>query len=234
MFSTGIHSPGVSVAGVLCSIAEQGEQLAWLLAALRDSRDQEPILSRPLVIKLGAKNTWEIRTESTVGSIGNIAGLSLLKTLGWLGTVIEPVIAVGFPTIRRPQSAWFGKGIEISPSLLTRLFPPILGRSVVELVDEKQGVCLWHAGGCQCRRAQGSQIPNLDIQQYRHIVDICPGTNGPEGEPSAAPRTDVLDTGDSPPAAGNVGGSGFEFRLPRDILGVRDDVDTRFPGGPDP
>lgn len=192
------------VEGVSYWIAEQGEQLAWLLAALRDSGDQEPILSMPLVIKLGAENTWEIRTESTVGSIGNTEGLSTLKTLGWLGTVISPVIAQGFPTIRRPPSAWFGKGIEISPSLLTRLFPPISGRSVVQLVEEKQGVCLWHAGGCQCRRAQGSQISNLDVQQYRHIVDICPGTNVPEGEPSAAPRTDDLDTGDSPPAAGSV------------------------------
>ena len=193
----------MSVEGVPYSVAEQGEQLAWLLAALQDSEDQEPVLSMPSITKMHLEKIWGIETELTWSSIGNTNGLSTLKTLGWLGTVIAPVIAQGFPTIRRPPSAWFGKGIEISPNLLTLLFPLNPGRSVVELVDKKQGMCLWHAGGCQCPRAQGFLVPNLDIQQYRHVVDICPGTNGSEGEPSAAPRTDDLDTRDSPPAAGS-------------------------------
>ncbi len=194
----------VFIQGVSTSIAEQGEQLAWLLAALQDPESKAPILSRSSITKISVENTWGIFPESARGSIGNTDNLSILKTLGWFGTLIAPVIAQGFPTIRRPPSARFGKGIEISPNLLTHLFTPISGGSAVELVDEKQGVCLWHAGGCQCRRAQGPQIPSLDIQQYRHIVDICPGTSGLESEPSPALRTDDLDTRDSPPVAGSV------------------------------
>ncbi|KAK4038556.1 hypothetical protein C8A01DRAFT_17395, partial [Parachaetomium inaequale] len=167
--------------GVSYSIAEQGEQLAWLLAALQGYGKQEAIFSKPSIHKRDA-DTWAIRAESVVHNGG---------------LVTEPIIAYGFPTIRRP-SASFCRGLEISPSVLFSLIPAeslvasdgqvrLFGADrVLELVDETQGVCLWHAvsiegRGCECRRSSKLQISG-EIHQYRHIVDTCPDSNGLESK----------------------------------------------------
>ena len=183
--------------GVSYSIAEQGEQLAWLLTALQSPENHETSFNSPSIVKRDA-NIWEIRVEPTLGSV-NKGGLSVLKRLGWLGNgkVMEQSIALGFPTICRPSSS-FHKGVEISPSVLFSLIPAeslvvreghirLFGTNqVLELVDETQGVCLWHViptggKGCDCRRSQELHIFK-DIQQYRHIVDTCHDSAGLENK----------------------------------------------------
>ncbi|KAK3901051.1 hypothetical protein C8A05DRAFT_35277 [Staphylotrichum tortipilum] len=117
----------VFVQGISYSIAEQGEQLAWLLAAFQDSEDQEPVFSRPSVVKKDS-GIWEIRAESTPGAAAHAGGLSALEKLGWLDrhdSVDEsrvPSVVDGASAVANHQATNANPGVQgIAPSL-----PPTL------------------------------------------------------------------------------------------------------------
>ena len=224
------------VKGVSYSVAEQGEQLAWLLAALQNSDDQEIIYSTPSVVKSDAGDAWELQAELTPPSLVDIGGLSTLKKLGWLGKFFEPVIARGFPTTRRPSSL---PGVEVSPSVLLSFISDESlvswdGRvclfaidQVLELVELKQGVCLWHAlpteVECICRCGTGLRISG-GIRKYRHIVDICPGPEDPERKVGSTPTPanentrQTLDASHSPFASTTPNSQGSTLNGPETSL----------------
>lgn len=174
------------VKGGSYSIAERGEQLAWLLAALQPSNNQGIVHAKPSIHQNGTNGVWEIdvHTEPAAYASDSMGGISALKKLGWLGKDIEPVVTRGFPTARRPSGL---QGLEISARVLFSLMPIIelsgghhrLAGSdgYLDLVQLKEGVCVWHAVGlredeCACRR--GLVITLLkDIRKYRHVLNTC-------------------------------------------------------------
>jgi len=173
----------VFVEGVSHSIAEQGEQLAWLVSALQNSKTREILYNKPSIVKRDT-GIWEIQVDLTPGPVVNTGGLSTLKKLGWLGEAIEPVIVQGYPTFRRPSSP-FAASLELSPvALFFRGHTHLLIRaSPLELAKQRQGVCLWHMGimnegkewSCQCNPEPAPGLPG-GLGLCRHFVDICPGS----------------------------------------------------------
>ena len=71
----------VFVEGVSHSIAEQGEQLAWLVSALQSSENREILYNKPSIVKRDA-GIWEIQVDPIPGPVVDTGGLSTLKKLG--------------------------------------------------------------------------------------------------------------------------------------------------------
>ena len=131
----------VLVEGVSHSVAEQAEQLAWLVTALQDSENQDVVHSRPSIAKRDA-SVWEIGAEWTPGPVVETEGLLASKQLNWLGKRVEPVLVQGFPTFRRPSRS-FATPVEVSPMAL-RYF--LIGSAqFLQLAKQDQDVLLWHA-----------------------------------------------------------------------------------------
>jgi len=180
----------VCAEGVSYTIAEEAEQLAWLFTALQDAeteKTQTIKYSRPCIAH-GNAGVWKIRTEQTSGPASKTESLFTLERLGWLGNVINPVIAQGFPTIRCPS---FATDLEVSPEVMASLVVPMRNRSsedwwvhvlrtdqILELVEQKQGACLWHvvtAGAKRCQCGRGIEaVGSKEIRQYRHFLGSCP------------------------------------------------------------
>ena len=70
----------------------------------------------PSVFAAGIGEPWEInaQVDTIPDPINKVSGLSALQKLGWFNKYIEPVIAQGFPTARRPPEF---SGVELSPPL---------------------------------------------------------------------------------------------------------------------
>ncbi|KAK4167959.1 hypothetical protein QBC43DRAFT_310533 [Cladorrhinum sp. PSN259] len=186
---TSIDTISVKAKGVSYSVADRGAQLAWMLAALDDSDYQpgEVTCTRPSIFQASPEDPWEINADVEHIKIHNIPCLSPLDKLFWLDTFIKPVVAHGFPTTRR---APFATGVEISPTVLfsimfesslefrnthVRLFG--LSAGYLELVHQKDNICLWHAmtsqEECICPKDTSFQLSTKNIRQFRHILGDC-------------------------------------------------------------
>ncbi|KAJ2998820.1 hypothetical protein NUW58_g208 [Xylaria curta] len=129
----------VAVAGLIDSIAEVGEQLAWLSAALNSSCESSDQIcltfSEPLWIRLSSPPTAS-NTHGSVPNDGGVAGFVLayllprrLLTSGhligtsrqgrcWTSLFGELTLVKGFPIPRRPEP---GTGVEIPLPMMAAL-----------------------------------------------------------------------------------------------------------------
>ena len=237
----------VLVKGVSHSVAEQGEQLAWLVTALRDSGNQDFVHSRPSIAKKDA-GVWEIWAESTPAPVVGTEGLLALKQLNWLGNCVEPVIVQGFPTFRRPSRS-FATPLEVSPMALRRFL--IGSAQFLQLAKQNQDVLLWHAApmaeegqsSCRCNpRGPGFQG---DFFSYRHFVTICPGSRGSESRHGTSPFSaaeaqsrdlDLVNTSSATPAGDfsqDSSPSCPETSLDSDMMSVPDSPEALLQDIPD-
>ncbi len=245
-----LHIPAtlsVFVEGTSHSIAEQGEQLAWLVTALQDSETQELVYSKPSIAKRDA-GVLEICVESTPAPAGNIQALLGLEQLGWLGNLINPVIAQGFPTFRH-LSQQFVTDLEISPMILADGLTTLdKTATVLRLAKEGQGAHLWHATiktakwelYCQCNSS--ARLPD-GILRSRHFIGICPGSGGSDSKVSTPVLAaevqvrdrDMLDGLSAPATAGSSPASSQscpETSLDSDMLSVPDSPEVRLQDTP--
>ena len=193
------------VAGSAHSIAERGEQLAWLVAALQHSH-LEPVYSTPIITAYESnKNKSANQPNNHRWSLGNdyksldiTSSLSPLQRMKWHNTFFmsSSIIVQGFPTACRPDQC---PGVEVSPEILFDLLRlPNLkitdghillqGRlATLELVRKTTKVLFWHvllsAPFCSCRpqvllgHEEALQSINiLELWHYRHILGDCDST----------------------------------------------------------
>ncbi|KAK3375818.1 hypothetical protein B0T24DRAFT_207196 [Lasiosphaeria ovina] len=190
----------VEVAGPRRSIAECGEQLAWLTTALQDSNEEIATHHAPLLINqdvthlpLGTQapeSCWKI--EVAHRGRENVPNIAPLIATGWLGGRIKPVIARGFPTTRRPLGF---SGVELSPKVLVSILCATESRW--ELVKKADGICLWHVlpsheERCGCATISQPRF-STDIHDYRHIIDNCPKVHPSSGSSQLRPLQAVPD-----------------------------------------
>lgn len=176
------------VEGVVHTVAEQGEQLAWLVAALSDSEGQEITYSKPSISKLDT-HIWGIWAKSATLASYCTSGISTLKQLGWFAEGIIPVIAQGFPTFRHqsPSSAII---LEVSQMVMMYWRPLHLPERgpALELVGQRKASWLWHAPVTSpCRCTGDAWVPGTGSES-RHFVDVC--RSSVLGDmPGSTPRT---------------------------------------------
>ncbi|KAK3386737.1 hypothetical protein B0H63DRAFT_540787 [Podospora didyma] len=185
----------VAVDGPAYFIAECGEQLAWLQAALQPSHAVvgSVLYTTPIVEPLPESSLgffhhrgWDIHARGVCTSHD-----SQLSGIRLEGCLTQPVIANGFPIRRRPESC---SGLELSADILLQLVgTPSLEVSegcyvlrgplfAVGLVKQTAGFLVWHvlctatASSHPCLGHIGA-IPNLlnidGLCQYRHIIEPC-------------------------------------------------------------
>lgn len=145
------------VSGCPYSIAERGEQLAWLVAALQHSNHDTVVNSTPVVTAHRSdRHHWTI--ESDHKSLDIIPTLSILQTLQRHDTshLLPSIIVQGFPTESRPDHC---PGVEVTSEILLDLVQPpyvkitngrvlLQGRHItlvlVNLFKESTQVLFWH------------------------------------------------------------------------------------------
>ncbi|RYP24693.1 hypothetical protein DL765_000420 [Monosporascus sp. GIB2] len=190
----------VSVAGPAYSIAERGEQLAWLAAALLPPNPRFAVYTTPSLrstTEHTPSKTYEHRwiIDPCKETIGETSDLTALSTQNWKGELHGPVIVRGFPTVLRPERC---PGVEMSPETLFDLIrtPKLevnggrillqgLGKTL-ELFRQKKEVLVWHILGssheaCVCRHYLPREddddtlhFVNLaEVWQHRHILGDC-------------------------------------------------------------
>ncbi|KAF3018422.1 hypothetical protein E8E14_003931 [Neopestalotiopsis sp. 37M] len=203
------------VTGTSYSIAEYGEQLAWLAAALQPTVSALPI--------------WVIEIWRDAIDDADITALAVLE---WQGELRSPVIVRGFPIMSRPETC---PGFEVLPHLLVGLLSNILrgkheerfklstttGR-LLELFEQTKGIMVWHIlrspeEVCTCRKRSlkdddNSLLPfigSVEIWQHRHIITNCPtaklrhGDTIPLIEPGSG-STEISQRECSPPEAAQL------------------------------
>ncbi|KAK3896905.1 hypothetical protein C8A05DRAFT_20226, partial [Staphylotrichum tortipilum] len=234
----------VFVRGVSHTIAEQGQQLAWLVAALCDSEGKGITYSKPSISKRDT-DVWEVWAESTAPT-SSTGGISTLKQLGWLGEGIPPVIAQGFPTFRHPSPS-SAMSLEVSQMVMIYWRPLHLAERgpALELVSQrKDSMRLWHAPVTSpCRCTGDARMPGTDSEP-RHFVAVCrssvfedmPGSTTPRTvcEPQAQER-DVPGSLSTAMAASSKGSTPSSTKTPMDsdMLSVPDSLEAPLRDIPD-
>ncbi|ETS77918.1 hypothetical protein PFICI_09980 [Pestalotiopsis fici W106-1] len=187
------------VTGTSYSIAEYGEQLAWLTAALQPAISNLGTYVRPFMRHVDSyttptekRHSWVIElvkeqiddTDSTACSVQE-----------WQNEPKTPVIVQGFPILSRPGNC---PGIEVPWQLPISLAPSLIcmGKAnrflltatgkVLHLFAQTQGVTIWHIlssprEDCTCHQRflktddkRPLSSPDLvRIWQGRHIITAC-------------------------------------------------------------
>ncbi|KAK3385824.1 hypothetical protein B0H63DRAFT_187870 [Podospora didyma] len=212
----------IVVTGSPRAVSERGEMIAWLVAALQDPGARNLVQYFPSLGKQGAKQcigqqpedsgqSWKVEINPVIA--GDAPNLSPLRKMGWLGEkdgwlggIIQPVIVRGFPTTRRPFP-----GIEVSTNVL---FSPLSAikfdasrhqvslpgtDTLLELVKEIDGVCLWHvlftpSSRCECATHPRTRLDLVgDIRKYRHVIGDCLWTCNSSQRLSSHPADFVSD-----------------------------------------
>ncbi|KAH6977436.1 hypothetical protein BKA56DRAFT_69112 [Ilyonectria sp. MPI-CAGE-AT-0026] len=183
----------VTVLGPAHSIADCGEQLSWLAAALSPTRqdhlshctpwvDENPFdCYSSLVSSVGKFLTFDIEIQENPEE-PNLANTHCLTRL-----VGNSSSVVGFPTARRPDDYF---GLEIDRDILASIvkmtqngFILLTSGQRLEVFKLTGNVVLWHVcrshgQSCSCcmrhistYRLYFTEIN--DLNEYRHIVDWC-------------------------------------------------------------
>jgi len=194
----------LTVVGPSHSIAECGEQLAWLGAALQPSRSCNALYSTPYLTPGVSEDPNQYHWA--IGFDNEERDTSLMPIIHLGDGLARPVIACGFPTHRRPDTC---PGIEVSPRILFGLLgtPELeLANGTVllqgpncalKLVKRTNGVLLWHVhdpleAACSCS-LRLSFIRNIvDLRSYRHILEPCIGAEGAGSSHSVADTSHCL------------------------------------------
>ncbi|KAK4159548.1 hypothetical protein QBC43DRAFT_272298 [Cladorrhinum sp. PSN259] len=186
----------MKVSGPPHFIAERGEMLGWLVAAVQS----------------GSLSGWAFSTsQEPLPADINSTLVGRFQKYGTSQGV--PVAAVkGYPTKYRPDDF---PGIEVSPQLFAgviwsalsgsmksigndpRSFPPAL-----KLLRKKGAMMFWHAPlstpACRCPRQLETALDTRYwphkapqyLQEYRHIISVCPSDTGFDSS--------IMDRGNSP------------------------------------
>ena len=231
------------VTGPAYSIAECGEQLAWLVAALQPPNLDSVVHSIPSITahELNKdKSTdqlyqhhWYLGYDHK--SFSTTPVLTILQRMRFMSS---STIVRGFPTVRRPDDF---PGVEVLPEALFDLVRPLNlkttgghmvlegRRTTLELVKETTGVLLWHVVSsppiCSCRphvllehNSNALHLINvIDLHNYRHILGDCHSTGASfENHGSPALRDSDEETFDP---VGCVEISSVACASPADTLG---------------
>lgn len=187
------------ITGTSYSIAEYGEQLAWLTAALQAASFDHSIYVMPFIRRVehesptrGAGNSWVIGHWREKLDDADVTTCIVQE---WQSEFKSPVIVRGFPTLSRPEDC---PGIEIPPQLsASLLLSPLKERDgtrvllkttgkLLQLFDQTNGVAVWHIikspiDPCACRRRfmqdddkdTNLYLNSFEIRQHRHIITEC-------------------------------------------------------------
>ncbi|KAL7914154.1 hypothetical protein GGI35DRAFT_490451 [Trichoderma velutinum] len=188
----------IDVSGIIVSIVEVGEQLAWLGAALRmSSHDQEPLCCSPLIntirnapygvqlqpppdviYKIGFTFETQQHSNSSNGRC-------------WHNLFLNPTIVKGYPIPSRVEA---GTGAEMSLNIMVSLARTkrvdyfkdmifIKGFSTLLVPTKKSGnFIFWHLvynkDGGRISYLEGTKtdvehIKHLNLEQCRHILGWC-------------------------------------------------------------
>lgn len=186
----------VKVSGSPYFVAEIGEQLAWMSAALRPSLgDQKAVYytHQPYVDSILPNPSGDLCFDCSIKYRAESHDLSSLTHIGqcWHRMFNQPVVVQGFPVLRRPETS---TGLELPLNMMTALVEAtfinlfngnvfIKGFSMM-LVPTKRSddLIVWH---CICTETPGSHISYLDcdvdhvevslmdLENYRHVVGWC-------------------------------------------------------------
>ncbi|KAL6798478.1 hypothetical protein J3E68DRAFT_449393 [Trichoderma sp. SZMC 28012] len=184
------------VSGTRASIAEIGEQLAWLSASLRSSlSDTGVTLYTPFVHIIQPENTGvrisDSKAQCRIDYIGESEENNLLSSgQCWHNMFRNPVLVKGFPVLRRPK---LDTGLEMPLNMIAALANTqridefngkifIKGFSTMLIpTDYTEGVVIWHLQ----YRSDGAHISYFDacvphtsidisdLEQSRNIVGWC-------------------------------------------------------------
>ncbi|KAH8714635.1 hypothetical protein BGZ61DRAFT_587335 [Ilyonectria robusta] len=183
----------VTVLGPAHSLADCGEQLSWLAAALSPTSqdhlshctpwvDENPFdCYSSLVSSVGEFLTFDIEIQENLVE-PNLANTHCLTRL-----VGNPSSVVGFPTARRPDDYF---GLEIDRNILASIVKMTQNGFIfstsgqkLEVLKWTSNVLLWHVcrsdgQSCSCCMRHIStyrlRITEInDLNEYRHIVDWC-------------------------------------------------------------
>ncbi|KAI0386973.1 hypothetical protein F5Y04DRAFT_242709 [Hypomontagnella monticulosa] len=224
----------IFVTGPTYSIAECGEQLAWLAAALLPTDPQVPVYVIPslkYVTELASgksfSHQWIIETSKE--STGEISDPATRSKLNWLDKLGNPAIVRGFPITLRPENC---PGTEISPKafgIMGTLGLKVgdrrtllrLAKRTFELCYQTKGCAVWHilessCETCSCRHilpweeddSSHTPIDRVKFWKNRHILGDCASTllsfSGPE--PPVQPCSDE-ETSEVPPDSEEISSS---------------------------
>jgi hypothetical protein len=198
-------------------VADCGEQLAWLAAALRCSSDNRRTVYSKAFVSREANDYPNLATlkhldctEALEEESGFVSGFTIdveevpdhytLNENGLLLSILSksivlPVIALNFPTARRPQ---FSSGYEFSFELLLKLIDGhvshenksirLIGSfATLELAYWREPICYWHSLDlpwqivCDNRHTPQRRLPRgdhlvhsvSDLELARHIICSC-------------------------------------------------------------
>ncbi|KAK5224482.1 hypothetical protein LTR72_004263 [Exophiala xenobiotica] len=190
----------VQVSGIRDSIAEVGEQLAWLGSALRSSTDDNLALCRPCIENI-AKSSPDGQTIETSPNVYTChiqfrtyqhgAHPTITNGRCWHDMFRNPTIVEGFPILERPENM---PGLEIPLNIMAALIqtrridtfndtPYIKGfSSMLYPTKSVDNFLLWHhlfnKDGNRIpftdeRITGGCYISRFDLPTARHIVGWC-------------------------------------------------------------
>lgn len=193
----------VKVYGIAASIAETGEQLAWLGAALRASPRRNRLMLCTPTIKIYQNSPPLCQSELHLSSTNIIykIGFTMEKDIHastrvngqcWHSLFQNPVVVKGYPIPRRIK---WGTGLEISLNIMAGLAQSqhisqfkgkiyIKGFSMMILPIEQDGELLsWHLlynkKGHRISylddniRQEKQDIKQTDLEKFRHILGWC-------------------------------------------------------------
>ncbi|KAH6999534.1 hypothetical protein EDB80DRAFT_117897 [Ilyonectria destructans] len=202
------HELIIAVGGPTHSIAECGEQLAWLAAALPLTRqgclshrtpsiiEAEPCHYPSAVSSLAEFITFDIDIEESIVEVNSTNAHCLQRMVG------NPSTVLGFPTIRRPKT-YFGLEIDITflLSIITITEQGVFLNGSGKRLDvfkQTDNIILWHlchssSPSCPCCiihfSSRGPAVVDTGaLCMRRHIVDWCENpeciTDGHDWRPS--------------------------------------------------
>ncbi len=187
----------IKASGVAYSMAQYGEQLAWLGSSLRPSIEDQVVQYTPSITQI-SKFTFKI--DAVEKQFQHPSASRLLQALSRPGSssgIAPPCIVQGYPTARRYENYL---GLEVSYESLKRFAPGIsavaeVGNGVdtdiqlldsegrIKLVEAGRSICLWHYHPdnfylCACRSSELNKIPSgapgqIPVSQYRHVIQLC-------------------------------------------------------------
>ena len=188
------------------SIAEVGQQLAWLAGTFTTSPFSEGVaFCTPSVIVLN--NEGEGAPEDARFQITYDWGEPTIPTaengLCWLSMFRNPVVVTGFPILRRPHKA---EGLEVTPSIMTALIKSrravdFRGQtflkgfsSMLAVISVVADVILWHhffdpegryiacSDSRVCLPESRTSVGVGAIQESRHIIGWCESVRNSTGK----------------------------------------------------
>ncbi len=191
----------VQVRGIRDSIAEAGEQLAWLGSALRSSTDQKMALCSPYIEKI-LKDCPDGETITTAGPLYTChigfrtyqqkTSTPVANGQCWHDMFRNPTVVEGFPILERLENIL---GLEMPLNLMAALIhtrridmfdetPFIEGiSSMLYPTQSVGGFLLWHhlcnkdssmVAFTDDRVRCRHHASSLDLPRVRHIVGWCP------------------------------------------------------------